>query len=167
MKRDYKLWLITWCFLGCFKPSVAIADTDRLAALVIRFSQYTELPSVSHTMQLCVLHDEKMVRSLNAVLHSFEQFHPQAKLLTTPQDINGCAFLWSAFPYRPNSEWVAAIKQSPVLWISDHPDLFRRGVLISVYYTPNAMRFSINLSLAQQQQIRFNARLLQLANEII
>ncbi|MDP4529508.1 YfiR family protein [Alkalimonas delamerensis] len=148
-------------------PAPVNADTERLAALLIRFSQYAELPTQSDRARLCVLHDQKMMEPLNRLLPDFSQFEPEALLLTSPDQLRQCHILWSGFPYWPPDEWLGQLHRQPMLWISDHPDLFRRGVLISVHYTPQSMRFRVNLTQARSQQIRFNSRLLQLAHEII
>lgn len=145
----------------------AYADTERLAGLFIRFSQYSEHPKEHQPIQLCVIQDQAMVTSLNRNLPQFAQFAAKAKLISTPEELKQCHLVWSTFPYWPANEWLSALTVDSVLWISDHPDLFRRGVLISVHYTPNSLRFRVNRTVAEQKKIRFNSRLLQLAHEII
>lgn len=144
-----------------------MADIERLAALLIRFSQYSELPTDAERFQLCVIQDERILPALNRLLPEFHQFEPEVILLLDPMDVKPCHIVWSGFPYWPSEDWLQLLNNQPILWISDHPDLFRRGVLISVHYTPQTMRFRVNLTQARSQQIRFNSRLLQLAYEII
>lgn len=145
----------------------AMADIDRLAALLIRFSQYTELTNSPDRKQICVLQDQRIVLPLNRILPDFHQFEPEAILLQSTVNAAQCHIIWSGFPFWPSEEWLQFLNNQPLLWISDHPDLFRRGVIISVHYTPQAMRFRVNQTQASKHQIRFNSRLLQLAHEII
>ena len=155
------------CMCPLLLPIPAKADIERLAALIIRFSQYSELPAQTDRLQLCVLQDQRIIPPLNRLLPDFYEFEPEVLVLATPADAKQCHVVWTSFPYWPSNDWLNLINNQPLLWISDHPDLFRRGVLISVHYTPQAMRFRVNQSEAQKHQIRFNSRLLQLAHEII
>ena len=155
------------CIAGLALPHSAWAEPDRLAALLIRFSQYTEFSNRAEPIQLCVLNDTRIISSLNRLLPDFDQFAPAALSLSLPAEVHHCHVVWSAFPHWPPDEWLQVLTNQPLLWISDHPDLFRRGVMVSVQYTPHFMRFRVNQSQAKSKNIRFHSRLLQLAHEII
>lgn len=153
-------------FLIISLTSPAYASTERIAALILRIGQYSTIEHAIPPQQVCVLNDTHFAEIISIALTHFPEYHPTALVPKSLTELKQCQIVWSGYPFWPNDDWVNTINQGNILWISDHAALFGRGVIILLDYDPNALRFRVQRRAALQKGIVFNARLLQLAQEI-
>ncbi len=152
-------------FLSCFSGNI-YANNERVATLLLRMGQYTQFTEQQTALRFCVLPGDELTTAIQQLLPRFSEYHSTLVQPQNPEILLQCDVFWSPYPFWPEERWLAVLQQQPILWISDHAALFGRGVLIQLRYSPAAFRYNVHKQHALQKSIRFDARLLQLA-EII
>lgn len=153
-------------FLCCCMIGNAYADNKRIATLLLRIGQYTQFTEAQHTLQFCLLPNDPLTQHIKLLLPQFPEYQNSLLQPENAELLQQCDIFWSPYPFWPEQAWLTVLQQQPILWISDYAALYGRGVLIQLSYDPAAYRYNVHRQHALQRGIRFDARLLQLAQDV-
>jgi hypothetical protein len=141
------------------------------AAFIYNFAKFTEWPAEvipeGEPMVLCVLGDiaisealEQAVRGRMLAGHSMTVV--QAAPVVKPSE--GCHLLYiSATPAGHAAKVVAAMREEPVLTISDAEGFTQHGGIAQFFFEHGQLRFNIHLESARRARLKLSSRLLALA----
>ncbi len=165
MKGWYGLLLIAAC---CVFPQAQAADAQLKAALLYRFTQYSEWappPPTQH--HYCVAGDKSVYQALATILS--EQMTAQTtkvQHLTKPSQSKHCTVLYLSADLAKLTTWSALLRQTGKLSVVEGADLFRKGAIFGLIVEPNRISFRVNLTIAREQGFHLSAQMLKLAKEI-
>src|SRR5690606_16999269 len=91
--------------------------------------------------------------------------HPiEVRPVTNSNEFANCHILFLNPGQKENMrELLDVAERYPVLTVSDHPDFDRAGGIIRLYTDQNRVRLRINISAAQEANLRISSKLLKVA----
>jgi hypothetical protein len=147
-------------------------ETDVKAAFLYNFTKFIEWPSPSSTSEpihLCVVGDDSLRQSLEKTIAGEVVNGRPLKSLAprTPEEARACQLLFVGEPQAErDARMLSAVRDLPVLTVSDRTDFARQGGGIEFVREDNRLRFDVNLLGAQRGGIRVSSRLLKVARSV-
>jgi hypothetical protein len=140
------------------------------AAFVYNFAKFTEWPDdligPPTTVHACVLGDDAVARALAEAVRGRPLRGSPIAVQANPTDeaLPGCHMLYVSGADAARSPAIlAAVRDAPVLTISDHEEFADRGGMIQLRVDAGRMRFVVNIQAAVCAGLSFSARMLALA----
>ena len=148
------------------------AETDVKAAFIFNFTKFIDWPGTSETrdpFRLCVVSDDALRRSLDKTIEGeqvngrpLQSFEPR-----TPADARLCQVLFiGGGEEEREARLLTAVRDLPVLTVSDTANFARRGGGIEFVRENNRLRFDVNLPGAEHAGIKVSSRLLKVARHV-
>lgn len=146
----------------------AASEEELKAAFIYKFAQFTDWPVVSHEFQVCLLDGENHGGALERLGGKSLKETPVVVIhVSSEESARKCQIVvLNATSAARLSKWLAVLKKSPVLTISDNPEAWDKGAMIVFSVESNRIRFDINASAAHSVGLNFRAQMLKLAREV-
>ena len=154
--------------LPCAAAPVSVPELK--AAFLFNFVRFTEWPAdavpAAAPIALCVVGDPDVARAIGrAVQGKVIDGHPLVlKRTTEDADLRGCQLVYAGgIDERRARQLLDAVKDAPVLTISDLAAFTAIGGTARLFMEGERMRFAVNVDAAQRSNVRISAQLLNLA----
>jgi hypothetical protein len=143
------------------------------AAFIYNFAKFVEWPqatfaTTSSPLQLCAFSGSTGGTPLNLIDGRLAQGRAIKLItITSPVDAEKCQILYLTAAHR--AAWFSALPElslRPVLTISEDVNFIDNGGIVSLFIEQDHVRFRVNLTAAQQNGLKFSARILQLAQDV-
>lgn len=164
--------LMVW-FAGGAPPvhPQATLETDVKAAFLYNFTKFVDWPrtsSLSEPLRLCVVNDDALRRSLEKTIEGETvNGRPLESLVPrTADDARRCQLLFLGGHDGEEGRMLSAVRDHPVLTVSDTADFAQRGGGIEFVLENNRLRFDVNLQGAERGGIKVSSRLLRVARRV-
>lgn len=143
------------------------------AAFIYNFAKFVEWPQASFVtktapLQLCAFSGSTGGTPLNLIDGRLAQGR-EIKLIriNSPSDAERCQILYLTDAHRASwSSALATLSLQPVLTISEDVNFIDNGGIVALFVDEDHVRFRVNLTAAQQNGLKFSARILQLAQDV-
>jgi hypothetical protein len=147
-------------------------EVDVKAAFLYNFTKFVAWPNptpATEPFRLCVVGDDALRRSLEGTIEgeTVDGRALQSLAPRTPEEARAChlLFVGDASGDRA-SRLLAAVRDAPVLTVSDTADFARRGGGIEFVRENNRLRFDVNVPGAERAGIKVSSRLLKVARRV-
>jgi len=147
-------------------------EVDVKAAFLYNFTKFIAWPNPAaptDPFRLCVISDDALRRALERTIdgESVNGRPLQSLVPRTPEEARDCQllFLGRADGDR-ETRLLAAVRDLPVLTVSDTTDFARRGGGIEFVRENNRLRFDVNVPGAERAGIKVSSRLLKVARRV-
>ena len=148
-------------------------ETDVKAAFLYNFTKFIEwppgTPAGQEPFRLCVVSDDALHKSVEKTIAG-ETFNGRALASLAPQTADEARKCQVLFVGRDNDEratrMLSAVKDLPVLTVSDRAQFARRGGGIELVRDQNRIRFDVNVPGAERGGIKVSSRLLRVARHV-
>ena len=147
-------------------------EVDVKAAFLYNFTKFVAWPqpdAASDPFRLCVVSDDALRRSLERTIdgETVNGRPLQSLVPRTPEEARACQLLFVSHANGDREEQLlAAVRDLPVLTISDTTDFARRGGGIEFVRENNRLRFDVNVPGAERAGIKVSSRLLKVARRV-
>lgn len=158
--------------IGCFFVLVfcgnlrAEQEYTLKAGFLLNFSKYVEWPSdLKESFGVCVLGENPFGSKLNTMAAKMIKGKKTVvKTISAVDDSFDCdvLFVSASEGYRLNSI-IDALRERPVLTVSDIPGFERNGGIIGLFIKNSRIRFNINMNSAARAHLKISSYLLELA----
>ncbi len=163
------LWPIPDSASPAGKPSAY----DVEAAYLFNFGKFVTWPASTiapdHPVTICVLGSDPFGPILDRTIAG-ETINGKSvvdKRIVRPEEASTCSILYiSPSEASRLSRILLAVKDAPVLTVSDMPDFLEHGGMIQFVLRENRVRFSVNLQPAHSDGLRLSSELLKVAVEV-
>jgi hypothetical protein len=125
-------------------------------------------------MTICVLGDDALAETFAPVVDKAikdSKYLLKVKKVRLPlqaADLEGCALLFIAEQASgPLAKILSQVNGLPILTVSDLPDFAAKGGMLALVEQNGKLRWRINLGVANQAGLRFDAQLLRNAESVI
>jgi YfiR/HmsC-like len=144
---------------------------DVEAAYLYQFGNFVQWPAKSgadrpKTFSICVLGQDPFGTALEDTLRDSKMngLPMEAKRIASVRDAAGCQILFISSSQQDQlTADLLALREQPVLTVSDIPEFAARGGVIQFVLTENRVRFEIDLSNAQKAGLKLSSQLLKVA----
>jgi hypothetical protein len=151
-------------------PNDKPSEYDVEAAYLFNFSKFITWPAASGPQggpfTICVLGDDPFGPTLDKIVTG-EKVDGKSvvdKRITRSEEVTSCSILYiSASEAGRLSKVLLAVKDAPVLTVSDLPDFLDRGGMIQFVLRDNRVRFAVNLGPTQHDGLTLSSELLKVA----
>jgi hypothetical protein len=159
----------------CAAPAAQTPAEDEVrAAFLYNFTKFVEWPSPpgqksAEPFRMCVVADADFTRVVDAIIRGETVLGRPLVLATpaTPEVARTCQMLYVAQGERERgTRLVAAVRDLPVLTVSDAPRFLASGGAIQFVLDNRRVRFDINLAAAERARLRVSSNLLRVARNI-
>ena len=153
-------------------PAQESFEVDVKATFLYNFTKFVAWPSPvvpTEPFRLCVVSDDALRRSLEKTIEgeSVDGRPLESRVPRTPEEARACHLLFVTQPESErDSRLLAAVRDMPVLTVSDSTDFARRGGGIEFVRENNRLRFDINVPGAERAGIKVSSRLLRVARRV-
>jgi hypothetical protein len=143
------------------------------AAFIYNFARFVEWPSATFAtsttpLQLCAFSGSTGGTPLSLIDGRLAQGRVIKLItITSSSQAESCQILYLTDAHR--ALWDSALPKlslRPVLTISESTDFIDDGGIVSLFIEKDHVRFRVNLTAAQQNGLKFSARILQLAQDV-
>ena len=153
---------------------VAAADKfsqyDVEAAYLFNFAKFVTWPASSPVQNgafnICVFGDDPFGPSLDRII-SGEKIDGKTvvdKKISSPEEAPTCSILYiSSSEVGRLNRILSAVKNAPILTVSDIPDFTERGGIIQFVLRDSRVRFEVNLGPVQRDRLTLSSELLKVA----
>ena len=147
-------------------------EVDVKAAFLYNFTKFIAWPTLNaptEPFRLCIVSDDPLRRALERTIEgeSVNGRPLQSVVPQTPEDARECQLLFVGHVEgERESRLLAAVRDAPVLTVSDATDFARRGGGIEFVREANRLRFDVNLPGAERAGIKVSSRLLKVARRV-
>lgn len=147
-------------------------EVDVKAAFLYNFTKFVAWPTPqapSEPFRLCVVNDDALRRSLERTIQgeSVDGRPLESRVPRTPEEARACQLLFVGEPENDReASLLAAVRDAPVLTVSDSTDFARRGGGIEFVRENNRLRFDVNVPGAERAGIKVSSRLLRVARRV-
>lgn len=139
------------------------------AAFVYNFTLFTQWPTLpNNTLSICTLESD----TLNYELEKFKKYQPNGatltiKKITNLEKIKDCQALFISEQDKHRfSVILSLLENTPVLTITDVPELANKGVVISIKTENKHLVFQIDSAAAKKANLHLSSKLLSLAKSV-
>jgi hypothetical protein len=144
---------------------------DVEAAYLYQFGNFVQWPHNTKldrptAFSVCVLGQDPFGSVLDKTLSGskLNDLPMAARRIASVRDANRCDILFISSSRQDNLDAdMAALRDTPVLTVSDIPDFVSRGGMIQFLLIDNRVRFEINLSSARRAGLKLSSQLLKVA----
>lgn len=148
------------------KPS----EYDVEAAYLFNFGKFVTWPasasSPNRPLTICVLGDDPFGPALDRIVagEKIDGRDVVARRISNADAAHACSILYLSSSETDRIDKIlAALKNAPVLTVSDIPDFTQRGGIIQFVLRDNRVRFLVNLGPAQHEGLSLSSELLKVA----
>ena len=147
-------------------------EIDVKAAFLYNFTKFVAWPAPqapTEPFRLCVVSDDALRRSLERTIEGENvNGRPlESRVPRTPDEARACHLLFVGQPdAESDSRLLAAVRDLPVLTVSDSTDFARRGGGIEFVRENSRLRFDVNIPGAERAGIKVSSRLLKVARRV-
>ena len=147
-------------------------ETDVKAAFLYNFTKFVAWPTPgapTEPFRLCIVSDDALRRSLERTIEgeSVNGRPLESRVPRTPEEARGCQLLFLGHADGDReARLLAAVRDMPVLTVSDTTDFARRGGGIEFVKENNRLRFDVNVPGAERAGIKVSSRLLKVARRV-
>ena len=147
-------------------------EVDVKAAFLYNFTKFVAWPTPSaptEPLRLCVVSDDALRRSLERTIEgeTIDGRRLESRVPSTPEEARSCHVLFVGQPDTDrDARLLAAVKDLPVLTVSDSNDFARRGGGIEFVRENSRLRFDVNVPGAERAGIKVSSRLLKVARRV-
>ena len=147
-------------------------EVEVKAAFLYNFTKFVAWPqpgAPTEPFRLCVVSDDALRRSLERTIEgeSLNGRPLQSIVPRTAEEARACQLLFvSRADGDREEQLLAAVRDLPVLTISDTTDFARRGGGIEFVLENNRLRFDVNVPGAERAGIKVSSRLLKVARRV-
>jgi hypothetical protein len=146
-------------------------ERDVKAAYLFNFTKFVDWPRPTGTnepFRVCVSGDDALRESVEKTIAGEQvEGRPLLSLAPrTPSEARNCQVLFIGGDGERETQLLSAVRDLPVLTVSDTLNFARRGGGIEFVREKNRLRFDVNLQGAEQGGIRVSARLLRVARAV-
>lgn len=140
-------------------------------AFLYNFMKLSEWPddAASTEITLCVTEARNFGQELDAISGKEVQNKPlKIRRLVPGDNPRECQLLFLPSEEKPirMHEWLKAIKESPVLTVSDQEGFLDQGGMIALINDDERLKFDVNLGQVERLGIKMSSQILQIANEV-
>jgi hypothetical protein len=147
-----------------------VTEVTLKGVFIFNFARFTDWPAdalpPSAQVSACVLGDRAVGEALTKAVSS-QRLNGRAVVVTILEPgatLPVCHVLYVSSMARPRmSEVVSAVRETPVLTVSDDDAFTRLGGIIQIFIENGKMRFRINPRSAKRARLQLSSRLLALA----
>jgi hypothetical protein len=170
-------WLIPLCAIVAASAAAgppSAGEYEIKAAFLYNFIRFVEWPedafAADDNVVICILGEDPFGDDLDrAVLDKV--VHERAVVvqrLSAAEQLERCHVLFlSQRGVASAAQLVANLGKSPILTVSEEPELLAAGGIIAFAVRDNRVRFRVNLAAATQARLKISSKLLQLAESVI
>lgn len=162
--------LLAGMALGSLCQADSPQEYEAKAAYLLNFSRYVSWPaSDSGPMAVCVLGQDPFGEVLERALQGRSSSGRPllARRLASAEQAQGCQLLYiSQSEERRLPDWLASLKDKPVLTIGESPRFIRDGGMINLLLVRNTVRFEINLDATSRVGLKVSSRMLGVAENV-
>jgi hypothetical protein len=157
--------MLLWPTLAMAEP---VPEYAMRAAFLYNFAAFTEWPSVSNKLNLCILGPEASSPALDNL--EGKEIRNGVRIavnhIASPADATQCQVLYFESPSPLVGKALTQLGAQPVLTIygSDENDV--GNAMIRLKMEKQRLTFEINLDAAQRAGLKFSSRLLRLAQKV-
>ncbi len=151
-------------------PNDKPSEYEVEAAYLFNFSKFITWPADSGArggqFSICVLGDDPFGPTLDKIVtgEKVEGKSVVDKRITRSEEATTCSILYiSPSEASRLSKTLLAVKDAPVLTVSDIPDFMDRGGMIQFLLRDNRVRFAVNLAPTQRDGLALSSELLKVA----
>ena len=145
------------------------------AAYLYNFGKFVEWPAEANTANsdsfpVCILGHDPFGPSLDAALagEKIDGKNVAARRISKAQEAGECRIVFvSSSEAGQLKDILAALGKSPVLTVSDIPQFASRGGMIEFVLAENKVRFTINLTAAEDAGLTLSSELLKVAVAVL
>ena len=147
-------------------------EVDVKAAFLYNFTKFVAWPipnPSTEPFRLCVVGDDALRRSLEGTIagESVDGRPLQSLSPRTAEEARGCHLLFVGQSQgERESRLLDAVRDAPVLTVSDTADFARHGGGIEFVRENNRLRFDVNVPGAERAGIKVSSRLLKVARRV-
>jgi len=166
------LAVLCGCLLFCAPAAIGqdVTESALKAAFVHNFVKFTEWPRdtlpPAGPLVVCVVGDASFVDALGNYVrgHPVDGHTIVVSRIAADGAPQSCHLLYvSGITVKQAAQAVAALKQAPVLTLSDVDQFVRVGGMAQLYVEDGRIRFRINLENTRRSRLQFSSKLLSLA----
>lgn len=177
MCATLSIWIVLAGCVFWFLPNQAFAAPDQKpseydveAAYLFNFGKFVEWPTnasaLNQPLTICILGEDPFGPTLDHLVAG-EKIGGKAvvdKKLTRIDEASACSILYiSSSESSHLNRILGAVKDAPVLTVSDISDFLDRGGMIQFVLRENRVRFTVNLEPAQRDRLILSSELLKVA----
>ncbi len=147
-------------------------EVDVKAAFLYNFPKFVAWPAPqapTEPFRLCVVGDDALRESVERTIAG-EKINGrplESRVPSTPEEARACHMLFVGHPDADRgSRLLAAVRDLPVLTVSDSTDFARHGGGIEFVREKNRLRFDVNVPGAERAGIKVSSRLLKVARQV-
>lgn len=149
----------------------ATTESAVKAGFIYNFTKFTQWPASTKlyaTFNLCVIGDNRLEDSLQAIVGKTANGKPiHLHLGVKKSNLKSCQLVFLAEDdSQVTRDILKELKHVPALTISDSPDFVRHGGMIGLVRDRTRLAFEINLESAKFAGLHINAQLLKLAKKV-
>ena len=162
--------LLSWPVPTHAAASEKPTEYDVEAAYLFNFGKFvswpTNPPNRNRPLAICVIGEDPFGPSLDRIV-SGETIGGRPvvdKRISNLEDVSDCSILYiSSSEATRLNRILTAVKDAPVLTVSDIPDFTQRGGIIQFVLRENRVRFEVNLDPVQRDRLILSSELLKVA----
>jgi len=175
MRLAIKLFLITMMFISLPANANEVSRTYKIkAAFIYNFTKFVIWPQQDSNLgavsfNVCILGDDRLTAAANTIQgKSVQGKDLQIKTITNVGESGECKIIFLAISNTEQlQQALESIKGTSVLSVGDSSDFVDNGGIIGLFVENNKVRFDINSLAADDNGLKINSRLLELANRVI
>ncbi len=144
------------------------------AAFIYNFTKFVMWPqhnpnSDNDSFNVCILGDDRLTAATETIQGKLVHGKVlQIKYITNASENGGCEIIFLAISNTERlHQALASLKGTTVLSIGDSSDFVDNGGIIGLFVEDNKVRFDINQLAADDNGLKINSRLLELANRVL
>jgi len=173
LRIGFALLALPWMFSALHAANTAASEYEVKAAFLYNFAKFIEWPAdaVPDTgFKVCVLGENPFGDALAGALEgkTVREKPLGLKFLTGDKEAGSCQVLYISTSEKSRLPAILeAVRESPVLTVSDTPRFIDQGGIIGFSIDQNHVRFSVNLKAADKARLTVSSQLLKLAKTVI
>ncbi len=144
------------------------------AAFIYNFTKFVMWPQQNpnfddESFNVCILGDDRLTAAASTIQGKLVQGKVlQIKTITNAGENGECEIIFLAISNTEQlQQALESIKGTSVLSVGDSSDFVDKGGIIGLFVENNRVRFDINKLAADDNGLKINSRLLELANRVI
>lgn len=173
MKKCRLIFWMMQALLLSFSPSVtgaeAVPEYAMKAAFLYNFSLFTEWPELSgNTFNMCIFGHPALAYALDTIEGKQVYNRPiTVSYLTNLDNLKNCQILYLDASESVGVEKILGkISASPVLTVTDSPEVMQHGFMIGMLIENRRIVFEINQQAVQRAHLNISSKLLRLAKTV-
>lgn len=160
-------------FLSSVSGAAQNSPADKVkAGFMLQFSKYVlwpdePFPVDKDTIVLCLLGQDPFGSMIDQANKAFHERTIEIRRIKGLKEIQDCHMLYvSSERQQTMVEIVDAVKEQPILIVGNENDFLTMGGMINFLQVGTKIRFDIQLTNTEQNQLQFSSKLLKVANDV-